>query len=138
MATNHVVSIILTGVSPGVLAANPNDTVQWKCPSGNPNDLNLGYATGASITFTGSTPFTSGPDGTINITNSASSSTYTIRSNAKSATYSYKVVAKLEGQAHGSFTASIQVTDAAIISDGDGVIEIPLPTPPTIPDDLES
>ncbi len=128
--TNHVVDIYLTGVSPSLVAANPRDTVQWSCPSGPSGSVDVGFATGASITFTGSNPFSSGVDGAIDVANNGTSSQYTIADAAKSGTYSYSVVTKYEGESHETYTASIQVTDDTIVDTGDGVIEIPVPTMP--------
>jgi hypothetical protein len=133
--TKHVVDIYLTGVSPSLVAANPQDTVQWSCPSGPSGSVDVGFATGANITFTGSNPFASGVDGTISITNNGTSSTYAISNKAKG-TYTYKAVTLYEGASHETYTASIQVTDDTIIDTGDGgVIEVPMPT---IPGDSES
>ena len=131
--TKHVVDIYLTGVSPSLVAANPQDTVQWSCPSGPSGSVDVGFATGADITFT-SSPFGSAVDGTISISNNGTSSTYTISNKAKG-TYSYKVVTLYEGASHETYSASIQVTDDMIVSTGDGVIEVPMPT---IPDESES
>jgi hypothetical protein len=129
--TKHVVDIYLTGVSPSLVAANPEDTVQWSCPSGPSGSVDVGFASGASITFSGSNPFASGVDGAISITNNGTSSTYTISNKAKG-TYSYSVVTKYEGESHETYSASIQVTDDMIVSTGDGgVIEVPMPTVPS-------
>jgi hypothetical protein len=127
--TNHVVDIYLTGVSPSLVVANPQDTVQWSCPSGPSDAVDIGFATGASITFTGSTPFGSGFGGSVDITNNGTSAKYTIGNEAKSGTYSYRVLTKDEGQSQEMYTASIQVTDDMIVDDGDGIIEVPMPMP---------
>ncbi len=128
MGTKHTVDIYLTGVSSSVVAANPEDTVQWSCPSGPSDSVDIGFASGASITFTSSNPFTSSVEGGIDITNNGTSSTYTISSGAQG-TYSYSVVTKYEGATYETYSASIQVTDDMIMSTGDGgVVEIPMPT----------
>jgi len=126
MGTNHVVDIYLTGVSPSIVAANPEDTVQFSCPSGPSNSVDVGFATGATITFTGNWPF-GGSASTINITNNGTSSKYSIGSTTKSGSYGYSAVAKLDGESHETFTGSIQVTTDMIVNDGDNVIKMPMP-----------
>ncbi len=116
--TSHVVDIYLTGVSPSLVVANYEDTVQWSCPKGPSNSVDVGFATGATITFTGSNPFGSGFSGTVDIANSGTSSKYTISDEAKNGAYSYNVVTKDAGQSQETYTASIQVTNERVVSGG--------------------
>jgi len=112
-ATAHTIEITTMGVDNPTLV-QAHDTVKWLAVA----DSVVGGVRSATITFTGSAPFTTSLGGTITLSSGKESSTYTVSTTAKTGKYAYKVV--VDGGAY-TFSCEIQMvsSDAVIITDGD-------------------
>jgi len=112
--SNHVIDIIFDGATTPVFVY-PNDTVVWTALADTGDNTGSGV-TKATVTFTGSEPFTSSLGGTITIEGGGKSATYTVSTTAKPGSYSYKLVCYSGGQ--DSYTCEIQVmsSDEIIIN----------------------
>jgi hypothetical protein len=111
--TKQTIEITTMGVDNPTLV-QPQDSVQWLAV----NEANVvGGVRSATITFTGSQPFTKSLGGTVSLSGGQESSTYTVSNEAKSGKYAYKVV--VDGGAY-TFECDIQVVpgDAVIVSSG--------------------
>ena len=112
-ANAHTIEITTEGVDNPTLV-QAHDTVKWLAVGTSV----VGGVRSATITFTGSAPFTTSLGGTITLSGGKESSTYTVSTTAKSGKYAYKVV--VDGGAY-TFSCDIQVLsgDAVIISTED-------------------
>ncbi len=116
MSSNHSIEIILDGATTPVFVY-PNDTVVWTALADTGENIGSGV-TKATVTFTGSEPFTTSLGGTITIEGGGKSATYTVSTTAKTGNYAYKLVCYSDGQY--PYTCEIQVmSDDEIIISGE-------------------
>ena len=112
--SNHNIEIILDGADTPV-PVYAHDTVVWSALADTGENVGSGV-TKATVTFTGSEPFTTSLGGTITIEGGNKSSTYTVSTTAKPGNYPYTLVVYSDGQHH--YTCEIQVlSDDTIIID---------------------
>lgn len=111
--TATTIEITTEGVDNPTLV-QAQDTVKWLAV--NEADV-VGGVKKATITFTGSEPFTESLGGTLTLTGGSESSSYTVKNEAKAGKYPYTVV--VDGGAY-TFSCDIQVvsTDAVIVTAG--------------------
>ena len=109
--TATTIEITTEGVDNPTLV-QAHDTVKWQAVA---TDV-VGGVRQATITFTGSEPFTESLGGTLTLTGGNESSTYTVSTTAKAGKYPYTVV--VDGGEY-TFSCDIQVveSDAVIITD---------------------
>ena len=115
-ATAHTIEITTEGVdNPTLVYAH--DTVKWLAVGTSV----VGGVKSATITFTGSAPFTTSLGGTITLSSGKESSTYTVSTTAKTGKYAYTVVANQGNGVKYTFSCDIQVLsgDTVIISSGE-------------------
>ena len=112
-ATAHTVEITTEGVDNPTLVY-PHDTVKWLAVGTSV----VGGVRSATITFTGSEPFTTSLGGTLTLDGGSESSTYTVSTTKEPGKYPYTVV--VDGGAY-TFSCDIQVLsgDTVVISSGD-------------------
>jgi hypothetical protein len=109
--TKQTIDITTMGVDNPTLV-QAQDSVQWLAVGTSV----VGGVRSATITFTGSEPFTKSLGGTVNLSGGQVSSTYTVSNEAKRGKYGYKVV--VDGGAY-TFDCDIQVVPAnAVIISG--------------------
>lgn len=110
--TKQTIEITTMGVDNPTLV-QVQDSVQWLAVGTSV----VGGVRSATITFTGSEPFTKSLGGTVTLSGGSESSTYTVSNEAKSGKYPYTVV--VDGGAF-TFNCDIQVVpaDAVIVSSG--------------------
>jgi hypothetical protein len=114
-ATAHTIEITTEGVDNPTLVY-PHDTVKWLAVGTSV----VGGVKSATITFTGSVPFTESLSGTLTLSGGKESSTYTVSTTKQPGKYPYTVVANQGNGVKYTFSCDIQVLsgDTVVISSG--------------------